>query len=127
MLEANLESLPSVAVVIVSFGVKKGAEQWVKETNCQFPVYLDPNRRLYRFFGLHRSLFKVFNHKTLQYYGEKKSAGVTLPSAIAGVEDDPLQMGGDFTINCAKKTMQFLYPSKQSDDRPALSHIRTHL
>ena len=35
---------------------------------------------------------------TLQYYASMKAQGRQLPTAVEGVEDDPLQMGGDFTF-----------------------------
>ena len=34
----------------------------------------------------------------MRYYGAQKASGRPLPKAVAGVEDDPLQMGGDFQV-----------------------------
>ena len=45
-----------------------------------------------------RSVSKVWNMNTIKYYASQKAQGRKLPSAIEGVEDDPLQMGGDFTF-----------------------------
>ena len=45
-----------------------------------------------------RSVSKVWQMSTVHYYGSMKAQGRTLPSAIEGEEDDPLQMGGDFTF-----------------------------
>ena len=49
----------NVAIVVVSFGVEAGAVNWLKQTGCQLDLYLDPDRKLYRKFGLHRSVQKV--------------------------------------------------------------------
>ena len=47
---------------------------------------------------------------TIRYYASMKAQGRTLPAAIDGVEDDPLQMGGDFTFRCAAK---FIFNEKK--------------
>ena len=47
-----------VAVAVVSFGVVEGADKWLADTGCKYPMFLDPERKLYRKFGLHRSLAK---------------------------------------------------------------------
>ena len=39
---------------------------------------------------------------TIHYYGSVKAQGRQLPAAVEGVEDDPLQMGGDFTVRCSE-------------------------
>ena len=43
-----------------------------------------------------------------------------------GIEDDVLQMGGDFTIktkNMENPTLCFSYPSKTPNDRPSIKAI----
>ena len=113
--------------MIVSFGVQEGAENWLKETNCQFPMFLDHDRSLYQAFGLHRSLSKVFNYGTLQFYGEQVALNRDLPKAMKGIEDDPLQMGGDFIINRTRKEMALVYRSKNPEDRPSIQEIVENL
>ena len=44
----------------------------------------------------YRSLSKVWNIGSVRYYAGKKAQGKPLPSIHK--EDDPLQMGGDFTF-----------------------------
>ena len=39
------------------------------------------------------------------------------------MKEDVIQLGGDFTIDCATKKMIFLYPSKTSADRPSVERI----
>ncbi len=48
-----------MVVVVVSFGSKEAGRRWMSEVNCDaFPLFVDPERRLYRACGLHRSLSK---------------------------------------------------------------------
>jgi hypothetical protein len=67
-------------------------------------------------------LCKVWNIGTIHFYAEQLSQGRKLPAAISGVEDDPLQMGGDFTLDRNLKLVMS-YPSKIPADRPAIDHI----
>ena len=55
----ELFSDKNVAVVVVSFGAIQGARNWLEQTECGFPMFLDPERKLYKAFGLHRSLAKA--------------------------------------------------------------------
>ena len=80
--------------------VLQGGLSWLSDTGCQLELYLDPERRLYSRLGLARSVWRVWQMTTIQYYGSVKAQGRQLPAAVEGVEDDPLQMGGDFTVRC---------------------------
>ena len=40
------------SVLVVSFGGREGALRWLADTGCQFPLLLDPERRLYKAMGL---------------------------------------------------------------------------
>ena len=64
--------------------------------------------------------------KSVQYYGAQIALGRQLPSALTGVEDDPLQMGGDFTMDSNLKLV-FSHPSTASTDRPTVERILQHL
>ena len=48
-----------IAVVVISFGIEKGAKIWLEETKCVFPMFLDHERTFYESFGLQRSIEKV--------------------------------------------------------------------
>ena len=48
-----------IAVVVISFGIEKGAKVWLEETKCIFPMFLDHERTFYESFGLQRSIEKV--------------------------------------------------------------------
>ena len=81
----------------------QGGVSWLADTGCQLELYLDPERRLYSRLGLARSVWRVWQMATIQYYGSVKAQGRQLPAALEGVEDDPLQMGGDFTVRCLEE------------------------
>lgn len=45
--------------MVVSFGVLDGAKRWREETECPYKLYIDPDRTLYQYVGLSRSIYKV--------------------------------------------------------------------
>ena len=66
----------------------------------------------------------MFNHKALQAYGQQKAKGVVaLPKTRDGVDDDPVQMGGDFTIDVSNKSMTLAHSSTNPMDRPSLEQF----
>ena len=65
---------------------------------------------------------KVFQVKVMKYYAEQ-TLQHPLPKSQEGIEDDVLQMGGDFTIKVKDKTLVFSYPSKSPSDRPSIDNI----
>jgi len=122
----NLFSEAGCKVVVVSFGASKGAEKWLEETGSGLDMYLDTERHIYSLVGLGRSVAKVWSMATVRYYAEQKAGGRALPTALADVEDDPLQMGGDFTLDTQMKIVM-AYPSKTPKDRPSVQHILRRL
>jgi len=116
-----------IKVVVVSFGNQTGAEQWLKDTGCNLPLYLDEERLLYCKLGLGRSVGKVWSLSTINYYAEQLAQGRPLPQAVQGVEDDPLQMGGDFTFRMEDRTLVMKHCSKTPKDRPSLTQILQRL
>ncbi|XP_037078587.1 uncharacterized protein LOC119099623 [Pollicipes pollicipes] len=110
------------SVLVVSFGSVEGARRWLADTGCQFPLLVDPQRKLYHALGLARSIAKVWQHSTLQYYGGQKAAGRPLPAAYRGVEDDPHQMGGDFILDGAGR-LALVHCSTSPPDRPSVQHL----
>jgi len=124
--ELHMFASAGCKVVVVSFGTSQGAQNWLEQTKTGLNLYLDPTRALYSKFGLARSVMKVWNMKTIHYYASQKAQGRQLPTALAGVEDDPLQMGGDFTIN-RNLELVMSYACKTPSDRPSVQHILSKL
>lgn len=111
-----------ISVVVVTFESLEGSKNWIRETNCDFPVYIDPDRKLYSLFGLSRSICKSFSTKVLRYYSESIVKDGEVPAAVPGSLNDFLQMGGDFTLSASAKVV-FSYPSQDASDRPHLNDI----
>lgn len=109
-----------IAPVIIAFTPYQHVQEWLDQTGCPFPAYVDAPRALYTAFGLPRSLLTL-KSSVMRYYGEKVVKGEELPNM--GVKEDTIQLGGDFTIETHQFTMTFLYPSKTSTDRPTLDQI----
>jgi len=108
-------------VVVVSFGSSQGAVCWLNETNCKLDMFLDQERSLYQAFGLTRSLSKVWSMPMIHIYAEKIVGGEIFPESKQE-DDDPLQMGGDFTLS---RSGHILLSHKSSNpyDRPSLHQI----
>lgn len=107
---------------MISFGLQEGAEIWLTDTQCPFPMLLDTDRNIYHAFGLQRSVLKVWGVKSLVYYAEAMFAGKPLPKPYENVHDDTQQMGGDFIID-DKGIVRFMYPSQTNTDRPSVNML----
>jgi len=108
-------------VVVVSFGSDQGAACWLNETNCKLEMFLDQERRLYQAFGLTRSLSKVWSMQMIHVYAEKIVGGEIFPESKQE-DDDPLQMGGDFTLSSSGRIL-LSHKSSNPYDRPSLHQI----
>lgn len=117
---AKSVSLDGIAPVIISFSELEGVKEWILQTQCPFPVFIDAVRATYSAFGLTRSM-KAFSLKAMHYYAQKVVAGEEMPNIH--LQEDTAQLGGDFTVDCKSKKMLFLYPSQNASDRPTLAAI----
>lgn len=113
-------------VIVLSFGSSKGAEAWLQETGTSIELFLDPDRQVYAFFGLDRSVSKVWSISTIHYYAAQKAQGRNLPRSVSGVEDDPLQMGGDFTLDRSLRIV-LSHPSTSPTDRVSIEDVVRNL
>ena len=66
----------------------------------------------------------MFQINVLKYYAEQ-GLKHPVPKSQEGIEDDVLQMGGDFTIktSLSNPILSFSYPSKSASDRPLIEQI----
>lgn len=117
--KAEFEALNG-EVIVVSFGNVEGAKKWLQDTNCEFRMFVDPARQLYRVLGLTRSVAKVWSISSLVYYAEQKRAGRKLVAVFE--EDDLTQMGGDVVFDKDGK-LALVYRSKVSTDRPSVEDL----
>lgn len=109
-------------IVLVSFGVREGALNWLSETGCPFTMLLDQSRQLYHLLGLKQSVFKVWGVSCMIYYAEQMRAGQKLPSPYENIHDDPNQMGGDFVVAGDGKLL-LAHCSENASDRPSVDTL----
>ncbi|XP_036398770.1 uncharacterized protein LOC118787347 isoform X2 [Megalops cyprinoides] len=123
-LEANQDLLDaqSVRVVVVSFGCQEGARYWLEETACRYDMLLDPQRKIYRAFGLGASLTKVLRFNNMLLYAEYILSNYEFPRAAPSIEDDMYQLGGDIVLGETGKVI-FSHCCMSPVDRPAVSEI----
>ena len=69
-LEENSDEFKAAGVtpVVITFSEIKHAQEWIRFTNCSFPVFSDINRASYKSFGLPRSM-KIYRYVIyMQFY-----------------------------------------------------------
>lgn len=119
--QAGLEAR-SVRVLVVSFGGVEGAQVWLEQTGCTFDMLLDPQRKVYRSFGLGSSYAKVMSFGCLLLYSEYGAVDRDFPDVPPHLLEDIYQMGGDFLLDEAGKVL-LSHPSKNPMDRPSVKTI----
>lgn len=121
-LEANkaLFEARSVQVFIVSFGGVEGAQLWLEQTGCSFQMLLDPQRKIYRSFGLGSSYSRVMRFGCLLQYSEYEAVDREFPDIPPRLLEDIYQMGGDFLLDASGKVVLH-HPCKTPLDRLSAS------
>ncbi|KAG7509425.1 hypothetical protein JOB18_043614 [Solea senegalensis] len=119
--KADLEAR-SLRVLMVAFGKKEGAELWLQQTGCTFDMLLDPQRKVFRKFGLVSSYAKVMKFDFLLHYSEYKTVGIDFPDIPTHLQEDLYQMGGNFLLDEAGQVL-LSHPSKTPLDRPSVRTI----
>ena len=105
-------------VLIVAFGTLPLAQAWLEETCAPFRLLLDPERTVYRVYGLERSLLRSWNLKTVQRYVQLMRAG----RQWRGIQGDSTQLGGDFIVD-ADGMLRLVYRSSDATDRPPMERL----
>ncbi|MFQ5859708.1 MAG: SelL-related redox protein [Anaerolineae bacterium] len=101
-------------VLVISFGTEYWARAWLEETGAPFPLLLDPQRSVYRAYGLERSLLRSWNIRTMWLYVRLLLSG----RKWRGIRGDSAQLGGDFIVD-ADGIVRLAYRSHDPTDRPA--------
>jgi peroxiredoxin len=104
-------------VLIVSFGAERQARAWLDETGTPFPLLLDPDRSVYRAYGLERSVLRTWTPRVIWYYIRQFAAG-----RLGRVEGDPHQLGGDFIID-RDGIIRLAYREWDPVDRPPVASL----
>ncbi len=105
-------------IFTISFAGERQARLWLHETGARFPLLLDPERRVYRAYGLERSVARTWTPRVLWYYFRQLAACRRL-EPIAG---DPHQLGGDFIID-TRGVVRFAHREWDPVDRPPVSRL----
>ena len=106
-------------VLAICFDPLERAERYAREQALVFPLLADPERRVYRAYGLERGTL-----------GGAVSPGAVLGYArflLAGRRPhrpraDPLQLGGDFVVDPTGR-LALVHPSQGPTDRPTVGAL----
>ena len=113
----QLEAL-GLRVYLLSFGQEWQAKRWLEETQTPFPLLLDPDRRVYRAYGLKRSASKSWNPKMILHY----LCLILKGRKLRPIQGDPNQLGGDFIVD-QEGTVRLAWPSEDPVDRPSIETL----
>jgi len=118
----------NVKLAVVSQSTAKSLATFHRWNAKPYPILGDPERRLYRAFGLERTrLVEFLKPRVLWRYLRLLFTGTKLRSVYGS--EDMLQLGGDFLL-AADGSILFGHASRESTDRPSveqlLAAVRTH-
>jgi len=105
-------------VLVISFDEERWARAWLRDTGVSFPLLLDRERRVYRAYGLRRSVLRTWSPRTAWYYMRRLAAGARLPV----VRGDPYQLGGDVIVD-AGGIVRLAHRSRDPADRPPAERL----
>lgn len=106
-------------VIIISFSTLPAIQEWLEQTCSNFTVLLDCERKVYKAYKLENSFWRAYHPKTLWFYTKVILSGGKMLDSHG---DDTSQIGGDFIIDENGK-FSFIYPSKNSSDRPPIEDL----
>ena len=105
-----------VQLKVVSFAPPEMVRDYTEHFHWKFDVYSDPQREIYKLFGLARApLWKIFHPKSVLQYSKFILQG----KKVQKTTEDIQQMGGDFLID-SEGRLRFIYRSQRPDDRPSI-------
>jgi peroxiredoxin len=105
-------------ILLIGFEPADRARAWMREGKITFPFLIDPDRAVYRAYGLKRSVLRSWHPRNLWFYFRRILRGESIPR----FEADPNQMGGDFVID-PNKVVRLAYYSKDATDRPSVEQL----
>ena len=108
----------NATVFVISFSTPEPARAWIQETCPSFTMLLDPERKVYRSYGLKRSWLRTWNPIAAWDYIRLLFAG----QRIRGIEADPYQLGGDFIVD-SKGVLHLAYRSRVATDFPPVADL----
>lgn len=101
-------------------GSQSNAKKWMDTYKFPYPLLLDPQLNLFKELGLKRAIKGVVKFSNLNYYAEKRIAGVPFTTPYDG--DDIHLMAGDYITDSSGKLV-FAYNAVEAFDRPSTDQI----
>ena len=115
----RLDDLAGAAVAAITFADASRLPAHRQHLGLPFPLLADPERIVYRRFGLDRApLWRIYNPGTLRLYAQLLARGRRLRRPV----DDTRQLGGDFVIDAAGRLVA-AYRPRSPDDRPPIDDL----
>ncbi len=105
-------------VLVIGFGTVPRAHAWLQETCDLFPLLLDPEREVYRIYGLQESWLRSWNWRTIRLYARLLLSG----RKWRGIQGKSTQLGGDFIVD-SDGILRLVYPSREATDRPPVTEL----
>ncbi len=106
-------------IVVVTFADAEYLAPHRAHLGLPFPMLADPDRQIYRMFGLGRgSLRQIWSLGTLKLYAQLLRQGRTLHRPT----QDTRQLGGDFVIDRQGRLVAGFWPASP-DDRPSIDAL----
>lgn len=105
-------------VWLVSFAAPREARAWLDRTRAPFWLLLDPQRSVYRAYGLPSSASSVYNLDVARRYARHVLAG-GWPGRITA---DTTQLGGDVIVD-DQGIVRFAHESRNPMDRPPVETL----
>ncbi len=105
-------------VLVIGFGTIPRARAWLRETCDLFPLLLDPEREVYRMYGLQESWLRSWNWRTIRLYARLLLSG----RKWRGIQGKSTQLGGDFIVD-RDGVLRLVYPSREAADRPPVAEL----
>jgi hypothetical protein len=101
-------------VLVICFDTLARAERYAREQDLPFPLLVDPERRVYRAYGLEQGpLWRFLMPKVVLGALRMIEGGRQLQRP----HEDPLQLGGDFVVD-PTGLLALVHPCRDPTDRP---------
>ena len=106
-------------VLVLTFEPLERAERYLAADDVAFPVLSDPERRVYRAYGLEQgALWRWLLPPVWLGYARLLGEGRRLQRPRA----DPLQLGGDFVVDPSGR-LALAHPAADPADRPTVADL----
>ncbi|MFZ0013913.1 MAG: peroxiredoxin-like family protein [Acidimicrobiia bacterium] len=109
-------------LIAIGNGQAQWAADFIATEGVDFPVYVDPAKRVYELFGMQRGRRMVINRKSLAHGARATSRGFRQ----TGVRGDPFQNGGVVVLDEHGET-RYVHVESVAGDLADLDQVLTAL